>query len=106
MQLVSFRVRFQTQSRVAPVPYCFPQHHTPSHRFPEIELENHMTHGSPHHKVILKIFGLETTLKGNKSGNAPPLLLGSGLSPMSIKKSASHWNTSKHKDLATSGNAH
>lgn len=31
-----------------------------------------MTHGLPRHKVISKIFGLETTLKGNTSSKDPP----------------------------------
>lgn len=67
-----FRVRFQTRVWMTPVPlyFFFPQHHTPSHGFPEIELESCVTHNPPSHKVISKISGLKKT-EGNRAGNPP-----------------------------------
>lgn len=62
-----------------PLYIFFPQHHTASHGFPEIELESRMTHNPPHHKVISEISGLKKT-EGRQAGDLPlPQMLGSPL---------------------------
>lgn len=58
-------------------PYSFPQHHTASHGFPEIEFDNRVTHNPPGHRAISKISDLKKALKDSRSGNPPHV----GISP-------------------------
>ena len=63
-------------------PHSFPQQHTASHGFPEIESETCMTHNPPRHKAISKMSGLKKTLRARGQAILPEVGISSTTSSL------------------------